>query len=222
MVSVSRPFISYNSCNLFQFNYIYLTHFSPLSIIFFSDQECSLYWAVVSKYFDPNGQVYNAKVTLNYKCYSSWYFPNEITKDIVAMTSPPNVNTFLKEYTIQGFYGFSYPNTFLTAWIGNKAWIQFDFGQIVQIQKILVRARNMTGLFPNTLFDNIDARVGNVSSAGDFTGFTLLYHYPLSSGDGELVVFEGSAPLWGRYASLQAMVDNTFLCIANVNILGYT
>ena len=159
--------------------------------------------------------------TLNYKCYSSWHFSNEITGNVVAMTSSTLHGTYFREYSINGFYGFGSANTFHTSKVV-KPWIQYDFGQIVQIQKILVRARNLTGLFYNTWFDNVEARVGNVSSDGDFTGFALLDHYISSSGDGELIVFEGSAPLWGRYISLQSIIDLYFFCIANVNFLGHT
>ena len=179
---------------------------------------------MVSKHFDPDGYVSNSKVTLNYKCYSSWYFSNEITGNVVAMTSPPvyfSASNFylLREYTITGFYGFSIHNTFHTT-STNKPWIQYDFGQVVQIQKILVKARNATWPnIANTWFSNVEARVGNVSSNGNFTGFALLEHYISTSGNGELVVFENSAPLWGRYVSLQSINDG-FISFANINILG--
>ena len=72
----------------------------------------------------------------------------------------------------------------------------------------------------NVHFENIEARVGNASSpTGDFTGSTLLaYNQPLAN-QNEVVVFEGSNPIWGRYVSLQSM-HNDALIIANVNVLG--
>ena len=100
-----------------------------------------------------------------------------------------------------------------------KPWIEYDFGQVVQIQKLIINARFRIG--NPSRFSEVEARVGNVSASGDFSASTLLYYYPDYAADGEVLVLKGPNPLWGRFLSLQRMTpSDSHLGIANINIIG--
>ena len=172
---------------------------------------------MVSRHYDPNGNVNNSPTSLNLKCYSSWYFSNEITDKIIGVTSPGEINSWFDVYTINGFYGKMNNNIWHGVRVANP-YIQYDFGKVVKIQKVLVKIRNAGGA--NTEFTDVEVRVGNTSSTGDFSQFTLLDDYPGPGVNNELVPFEGPEPLWGRYLSVQRLGNNRWFEFASINVLG--
>ena len=96
--------------------------------------------------------------------------------------------------------------------------MEYDFGKVVQIQKVIAKARNDANY--DTNFRNVEVRVSNTSSpTGDFSSAALLAQYTSTAAKGEVVPFEGSNPVWGRYVSIKC-TDTGYFQIANVNILG--
>ena len=207
-----------NSCNTILENYIY---FYKLTCYFIIDKLCSLYYAHVSRHYDPTtSSISNTVATLNFKCSSSWYFSNEITGEIQSsISSPLAPNPRPAERSISGYYAVGGENVF-GGGVHNKPWVEFDFGKVVQIQKVIVKARNSTTSAPK--FENVEVRIGNASSpTGDFSASILLAHFANAANAGEVVVFEGLNPIWGRYVTIQRIdAESTAFVIANVNILG--
>lgn len=185
-----------------------------------ADELCSVYASYVSIFFDPTiSLTSNPVATLNFKCFSSWYFPNEITTAIEAFASSTVYISNIPEHSVNGYYGIETFNNFVAAPPQTTPWIEYDFGKVVQIQKVIVKTRiSIFGLSPQ--FKNVEVKVGNTSSpSGNFSSSTLLAQYWNTAVAGEVVVFEGSSPIWGRYVSIQSAED-AFFILANVNILG--
>ena len=153
---------------------------------------------------------------MNFKCSSSWHFPNEITSVITSAISSPVASARIAELAVNGYYALAGHNVFSGSY-QVEPWIEYDFGKVVQIQKVIAKARNAT---TNPHFKKVEVRVGNTSSpVGDFSTATLLEYYPDNAAKGEIVVFDDSAPLWGRYLSFKRLGQGNFV-IGNLNILG--
>lgn len=169
-------------------------------------------------HYDPNGIFENAIQTLNYNCYSSWHFPNEITDRVVGLSSAPLYGTqWQVEYGINGFFAIG-RNAFVTDRV-SEPWLELDFGQVVQIQKVITKLHSDPA-FP-TRYCYVEVRVGNISGSGDYSSATVLDYYPQIGVHAEVVVFEGTVPLWGRYLSFQSLdTVDTHLIIGNIDVLG--
>ena len=183
-----------------------------------TDKFCSLYFAIVCQHYDPNGVIQSALQTLNYKCYSSWHFSNDITDKVVNLASSPLYGPgWIADYGINGYYGIM-TDGFVTAKV-NEPWLELDFGQVVQIQKVLTKLHGSTS-YPSR-FCYVEVRVGNQSGSGDYSSATVLDFYPQVAPREELIVFEGDNPLWGRYLSFQSLdTVNTYFIMGNINVLG--
>ena len=154
---------------------------------------------------------------MDYKCSSSWYFSNDITDIIAAVTSSPIYTTRIPELSINGYYASGGQNTFV-ADVRRGPWVEYDFGKVVQIQKVIVKARNFTAY--STDFQNVVAKVGNTSSlSGNFAAATLLAQHTDLAEHGEVIVFESPNPIWGRYLSFKRTDIDSFI-MAEINVLG--
>ena len=199
---------------------ICLTIFCSITINinnFTDNGNCKLYSAIVTSYYDPNDNVDDSPTSINAKCYSSWYFSNDITDKITAITSSPALNNWIDVYTTNGVYVINNYNIWHSLYVTNP-WILYDFGKVVKIQKIIIKIRNAQGQNPE--FRNVEVRVGKISASGDFSQYTLFDHYPGVAVNGEVVVFEGSKTLRGQYVSVQRLGSSVWFQFAKINILG--
>ena len=181
---------------------------------FSTDQSCLLYAALVGTNYDPNGSLNNDVHDLNYKCFTSWHFQSDITHEVISASSTSDLSFYSPNNSINGFYvPQSYTNIFLRFTNTNQpnAWIQYDFGKVVQIQKLVVR----TIWFWNF---SVEARVSNQSQTGDFTS-SMLFASCSNQAVTETMVLEGQNPVWGRYISVQSTGQN-HMAIPNINIIG--
>ena len=126
---------------------------------------------------------------------------------------------FPSELSVNGYYAIGYENLFVTDGVVDP-WVEYDFGKVVQIQKVIAKARNDTAFA--TRLENFEIRVGNTSSpSGDFSASALLAHYPGIANQGEVLVFDGFNPVWGRYLSFQRLlVTDDAIVIAKLYVLG--
>ena len=175
---------------------------------------CTLYSALVSSYYNPS-QTSNPRIILNSKCFTSWHFSNEITNKIETVTSSPDAHA--NHFSLNGFYGKWNHNIFHTSTSINP-WIQYTFGKVVQIQKIIVKIRNYPPF--STGFANVEVRVGNTSASGDFSSFKLIDFYEGPAQYGDIIVLANQDSVWGQYLALQILGQNYFLIVAKVYVLG--
>ena len=190
-------------------------------LIVFLDEICTLYYAHVTRHFDPTtSHISNSLVTIDAQCFTLWYFSNEITSSIVDMTSSQFNSGYPPQMTVNGYYGVGNENA-MTLLNQLNPWVEYDFGKVVQIQKIIAKAADSDSMIPNIII-TVEARVGNASfPSGDFSASTILALYSDVVAHGQVVVLESSKPIWGRYVSLKRIDTNgDLLIMALVNILG--
>lgn len=96
-----------------------------------------------------------------------------------------------------------------------KSWFLVDFGTERLVSRVVLIAQ------PNdaavSRFPGLEVRVGNEEQAGNFTSYTLLGVFMDPVVGGEVVVLQPSAPLLGRYVSIQK-TNNDMLQIAHLEI----
>ena len=172
---------------------------------------------MVAPFYDPNGTVNDSPTSINATCFSSQHFSNDITDKITAITSTGAINGWNNENTVNGVYVKWDSNMWCSLKTTNP-WIQYDFGRVVIIQKIIIKLRATN--YPQ--FENVEIRVGKTSASGDFSQFRLFDKFLDVGVNGEVHVFEASKPLRGQYLSLQRLgISGTVnIAIGNINILG--
>ena len=134
------------------------------------------------------------------------------------MASSPVYTSRIPERSINGYYAYSGQNVFAAA-IQTEPWVEYDFGKVVQIQKVVVKIKSASS--GPTHFENVEVKISNSSASppGDFSTWTLLGQYPNLAVLGEVIVFETTNPIWGRYLSFQR-TDTGYMNIAMINVLG--
>ena len=189
---------------------------------FFTDYNCNTYFALVSPTWDPNGpHVHNARQTLNMKCYSSWYFPMDITRRIInAIASSINTGHG-PMLAVNGFYGFQNNNLYHSVF-EEKAWVQYEFDDVVTVTKVIVRARTYPP-WPKAEFDKVKIKLGNTSQpSGVISSFSLLGKYESYSGNGAIIVFQAIPPIAGKYLTLKRYENSEhYLIIGDLKVIGY-
>lgn len=95
------------------------------------------------------------------------------------------------------------------------AWFLVDLGVVVPISEVVLVAQ------PNSnserYFRDIEVRVGNVQTSGVFMSYSLLGTFAGPGEPEQTVVLRPSAPLSGRYVSIQRTTDGS-LQIAHLEI----
>ena len=214
---------THKACSFkFSFKIFYSTLFYSILFysILFSDSICNSYFALVSPTWDPNGPIlHNAVESLNFKCFSSWHFPIDITSKIVSSTS--TIAGSGPFFAVNGYYASENYNLLHAELVVNP-WAEFEFDAIVTITKIIVKARYST-VFPHTAFDLVRVELGNATNNnGNFGSFTTLGTYEKSSANGAIIVYTVTPPKSGKYLAFRCYDNLTrFLLIADLKVLGY-
>ena len=190
-------------------------------MIYSTDNICKTYFALVSPSWDPNGPlVNNARQSLNMKCYSSWYFRQDITPRIInAVASSVGKPPLL---AVSGFYGTENHNLFHT---NNQIspWVEFEFDNVVTITKIIVRARYST-VYGITAFDEMKAKVGNASytASNSWSSHISTGNYGTFSGQGAIIVYKLNPPRAGKYLGFKYTENDPYhVVIADLKVIGF-
>ena len=155
---------------------------------------------MVSEYWDPNQvPVHNVRITLNYDCFSSWNFKNEITDKIASVQASSYQPEFLPVYSYSGFYGIRSNNAFKSQ-RGSNEWIVYELQSKVMIKKIIIKARNDPVV--STKMPGVVVKIGTVyNNDGDFTSFSDFGLVPITmDGQGIFILIDKSdSPVKGKY-----------------------
>lgn len=110
---------------------------------------------------------------------------------------------------INGVYGYALQECYLSNFVPNP-YILVDLQIVKPIDTVIVRGQNSSNIAVH--FQNIEVRIGNVSSSGDFSEYSLLGTFvgPTNITNLEVQFGLSTPSLYGRFVSVQMMVPGGF------------
>ncbi|XP_063877330.1 uncharacterized protein LOC135109695 [Scylla paramamosain] len=110
-----------------------------------------------------------------------------------------------KENLVDGIYNWNVMQSSIIVSDNATAWFLVDLGVPRRVSKVLLIAQ------PTDLarhwFQDLEVRVGDIQETGNFTSYTLLGTFVGPGNTSQVVVIRPSAPLVGRYVSIQRMTE---------------
>ena len=145
-------------------------------------------------------------------CYSNWIFKNDLTSTIISSESSSHNFHYVASRAIDGFYFWSTLNIFFAKPTDSNKWIRFDFGQVRQFWKIVIKIRGNSAVGTENLKIEI-----SFSQEGPWK----LFDYGQNDSEkGDILEFTGinEASMKGRFVRFTQSGDA--LCLAETVFIG--
>ena len=169
--------------------------------------KCVMYFMIISRLYDPSTYI-GDKVNLG-KCFSRWFFNNDLTLMIKKVTSCPYNDH--PEKALDGVY-MSRPITQFNADFDfDNPWIQFELEDIKLIKAVLVIPRSS-----DTRFKNVLVEIGKTET----TMKRFDSYGPIEATPKQVIEFKGIyGPMKGKFIRLSKINEN-ILIIGEIAIIG--
>ncbi|XP_076033064.1 uncharacterized protein LOC143020519 [Oratosquilla oratoria] len=179
--------------------------------LFLSEHRCALYSTSISLSWKGSKVVEG-------KCYSRWAHPRDLALKATA-TGNSYSTDYPASYAIDGYYCKQTTQEGTCFWSENakNSWWLADLGDFHPVSSIRVRLYRST----TSYFRDIEVKVGNRSSEGDFSSFEFLARSSGEEVSSVVITLKAKNPLVGRFVSIQTLVSN-FLVLCEVQILPAT
>ncbi|XP_069171411.1 uncharacterized protein [Procambarus clarkii] len=147
---------------------------------------------------------------VNLYCYSSYDFGFDLAPE-ATFTASEHFSSLPPENPVQGYYCNNLQYCYIS-YILSYPWWMADLGSSKDVSKIVVKPRE-------DLLDfmHVEIRLGN---SPNFTTNPLLAWYTGPPSHLEILVFAPSAPMTGRYLSLQSINTSVALGICSIRIIA--